>query len=455
MGLLATAWSVVPDLTTRAALLLPLILLPAIWWTLRQPERWVLLFLVAALCLPPLPIALGGSGPHPALAAASIGLLAGLLEWRLRKERVPAASLWLIVYVLVLLGSVSFAVLYSGAELAAASLARVALLGISVYLFFYTACGPAESGRELRRSLRILFAAGVVSAAFACLAFFLQLPAPAGFAPQFVWMESGVYRRAQGFFYEASTLGNVCAFFLVMVAVCWLRPRHEAPLSRTALAAGGAVLLGALMLSFSRAAVVNLAVAGLVLVFLNRRRLPVLRLGVIGAVALAAGVAAYFLIPAMAEFYWIRLEYTLQSLLGGDEAALSGRLDTWRFLLDFLRRQPEHLLFGVGYKTLPYSDFLGRAAVADNGYLSSLVETGLVGLASLLLFHGAILAMAWRAARSEDRQAQLLGTWMLCFWAGEMVQMLSGDLLTYWRVVPAYLWVLALAVRHARRPAAM
>jgi hypothetical protein len=28
-----------------------------------------------------------------------------------------------------------------------------------------------------------------------------------------------------------------------------------------------------------------------------------------------------------------------------------------------------------------------------------------------------------------------------------MVQMLSGDLLTYWRVLPLYLWVLALAVR--------
>ena len=38
---------------------------------------------------------------------------------------------------------------------------------------------------------------------------------PAGYGPQFVWLDSGVYRRAQGFFYEASTLGNFCAFFLV------------------------------------------------------------------------------------------------------------------------------------------------------------------------------------------------------------------------------------------------
>ncbi len=36
---------------------------------------------------------------------------------------------------------------------------------------------------------------------------------------------------------------------------------------------------------------------------------------------------------------------------------------------------------------------------------------------------------------------------MFSFWTGQMVQMLSGDLLTYWRVLPVYFWVLALAVR--------
>ncbi|HTS84626.1 MAG TPA: hypothetical protein VMG61_05940, partial [Usitatibacter sp.] len=41
------------------------------------------------------------------------------------------------------------------------------------------------------------------------------------------------------------------------------------------------------------------------------------------------------------------------------------------------------------------------------------------------------------------------GTWILCFWCGQMVQMFSGDLLTYWRVLPVYFWVLALAVRES------
>ena len=35
---------------------------------------------------------------------------------------------------------------------------------------------------------------------------------------------------------------------------------------------------------------------------------------------------------------------------------------------------------------------------------------------------------------------------MFCFWLGECFQMLSADMLTYWRVLPVYFLVLAWAV---------
>jgi O-antigen ligase len=85
--------------------------------------------------------------------------------------------------------------------------------------------------------------------------------------------------------------------------------------------------------------------------------------------------------------------------------------------------------------------------VGDNTYLTLLVETGVVGLAALLWLNFAILRSAGRAIRAPNARTSFYGTWMLCFWCGQMVQMLSGDLLTYWRVLPVYFWVLALAVR--------
>jgi O-antigen ligase len=123
---------------------------------------------------------------------------------------------------------------------------------------------------------------------------------------------------------------------------------------------------------------------------------------------------------------------------------------SWRALWDFLVSHPWHAILGIGYKTLPYSGFVGRPVVADNMYLSLLVETGIVGLAVFAVFNFAVLRSARRAASSLDPPTAFFGRWMFCFWIGEMFQMLSGDLLTYWRVLPIYFWVLAIAVRNER-----
>jgi len=99
-------------------------------------------------------------------------------------------------------------------------LARVLLFGVSIYVFLYVRDGPGRLTRRASlRAIRWLYWAGVLSALYACVDFYFQFSPPAGYEQQFVWLDSGVYRRAQGFFYEASTLGNLCAFFLEMVAV--------------------------------------------------------------------------------------------------------------------------------------------------------------------------------------------------------------------------------------------
>src|SRR6185503_20586572 len=96
----------------------------------------------AALLLPPLPIPIGDSGPHPCLIFAALGLWAGLVrlaEWRIPRSGVGAALATLFA---VLLLSVGSAAMHSGAAAAAGSLARVALFGISVYVFFYAVSAP-------------------------------------------------------------------------------------------------------------------------------------------------------------------------------------------------------------------------------------------------------------------------------------------------------------------------
>lgn len=439
-GTYAAAICFTGSLESAIAWAAPLVLAAVFGWIVFAPNSWLPVFFTAALMLPPLPLPMGDSGPHLAAAFALVGLFAGLLQleqWRIRTDGMVVAF---AAFTAVLAASVALAAFYSGSSIALASLVRVGLFGISYYVFLYVAHGP----RIEWPWARFLFVLAVMAALFACLDFYFQFPAPAQFGPQFVWLDSGVYRRAQGLFYEASTLGNFCIFFLVMIAVAL--PRADRPLSRVSLMLGGAVLAVALIFSYSRASLLNLAVSLTALAYIRHARWQrLLGLFLFGVVSVAW--IAYALFPSFAMSYWTRLVLSLQYFWSSPEGVLSGRVSAWRLLIDFAFEHPLTIILGVGYKTLPYSTVAGRPIIADNMYLSMLLEVGVVGWVVFALWNAAILQAGWRAVHSVSDKARFYGTWIWCFWIGQMFQMLSGDLLTYWRVLPVYFLVLAVAVR--------
>ncbi len=447
----AGLFALLPSPAARTALLAPLVLVPVLWWMLSGPQRWIALFMPAVTLLPPLPIPIGDSGPHPAMLVALAGMfigLARLVEWRFTFDVVTASLLLLFG---VLLASAGLAFVYSGAAIGSATVARVGLFGIAVFVYLYAAHGPATAA-PMRTIIRLLFLMAVVAGCFACLDFYYQLPAPAGYSQQFIWLSSGVFRRAQGLYYEASTLGNFCVFFLVMAAVAATHGAAFRPISRVWLLIGSSVIAAALAFSYSRASVLNLVLALVTLAILRRFRMNrVLLIIALSLVFAAAFIQAVF--PAFAFGYWMRLSSSVQYFWTSPEGVLSGRVASWRILLEFLATHPWHAVLGIGYKTLPYSEFLGQTVIADNTYLSLLVETGVVGLLAFCVFSCAVLRAGLRAARGSDPQSKFLGLWMVCFWTGQLVQMFSGDLLTYWRVLPLYFWLLAVIVRRNREAA--
>src|SRR5258708_6020608 len=95
-------------------------------WILNRPRRWIRPIFCATLLLPPLPVAWGNAGPHPAAAAALAGGLAGLAypHWRFRLTTLTAAVLMLTAAIFC---SLAFAALYSGPYVAGASLLRALL----------------------------------------------------------------------------------------------------------------------------------------------------------------------------------------------------------------------------------------------------------------------------------------------------------------------------------------
>ena len=451
IGAYSAGIATAPSMAAAGVLAAPVVMIPMSWWLLLGANHWIVAFLAAAMLLPPLPIAIGNSGPHPALLLAFAGVGIGVVrarEWMLRFAALERAF---VIFFCILLGSTASAAYLAGPVIAAGSLARVLLFGISVYLFFYVVHGPGRKAEmDERRAVGWLLGGATIAAAFACVDFYFQFPAPAGYGAQFVWLASGVYRRAQGLFYEASTLGNFSVFFLVLIAVSAAAPKVHRIVSRPVAALCAAVLFGAMVLSFSRGSIAALA-ASLTTLLLLQARGSRIRYGLLLLpLSLGAGAfALYWYLPAFGEIYLRRIAGSAEFFFSDTNLILSGRLESWRTVLATVGDNPVYLLFGIGYKTLPYINLAGRPLVADNMYLSLLIETGVAGVAAFLWLNFCLLRTAYRTVRHHDGMAALLGAWFFSFWVGELVQMLTGDLLTYWRVLPVYFWVLALAVRRS------
>ncbi len=451
LGVFAATIALLPAWTAQAAVLSVLFIAPCCLWILLRSDRWLLVFLCALVILPPLPIQLGDSGPHPALLIFCLGLLSASVHIRRWNESAGSLGLLVIGFTGALFLSVISAAITSGAEIGWGSLSRALLFAIAPFVFFLSLNSPGLDGKRGLQFARWLFRIGVLSALFACADFYFQFPTPAGFGPQFVWLDQGVFRRAQGLFYEASTLGNFCAFFLVMILVALRRRSSDSPVGRLELTVGAIVFATALIFSYSRGSLLNVFTAAVALAILNRKAMGRSAVFFLICIVLCP-VLVYLLFPAFAQSYVSRLSQSLAFIWSTPNGVLSGRVESWRRLIQFLVEEPWRVFFGIGYKTLPYSDLVGSNLIADNTYLSLLIELGIGGLLVFLLLNAEILRRSIRAFRSSVPERSFFAEWSFCFWIGELVQMASGDLITYWRLLPLYFWVIAMAMRPEPKP---
>jgi len=438
----ASVLALVPSIPLKCSVAALLCVPSFAWWILSRADRWLVAFLLSSILLPPLPIPIGDSGPHVAVLLLPFGAVVAILRPLQWKRWIHPISKWLLLFSGSLIVSLAFAAIYSGPLVALGSALRVALFLIGPALFFYI----LGARRPLSLNLaRILFYAALAGACFACIDFYVQFPAAAGFGAQFVWLDGAVLRRAQGVFYEASTLGNFCAFFLVMVLVTLVSRRDVRPCSRTMAAAGSLILGTALIFSYSRGSLLNVGCACLAFICLRVRNA---RAVVAMALALMCALfSVHYVFPSFGESYWTRIQTSFLYAQSAPNGVLSGRLLSWSDLLEFAKLHPWQTLLGVGYKTLPYSAVAGRLLIVDNTFLDLLIETGVLGLFTFLALNSQILRFSFQAARNENGKTAFYGTWIFCFWVGEIAQMFTGDLITYWRVLPIYFAVLAMAIR--------
>jgi polysaccharide biosynthesis protein PslJ len=175
------------------------------------------------------------------------------------------------------------------------------------------------------------------------------------------------------------------------------------------------VILLALPMTLSRAAILGLAVALLVLLptWSGARRAGVLLGGAVLTVAMR------FVVPGLLG--------TLRSLFEhvGVDPSISGRTDDYEIIGEFIGRSP---WLGRGFGTFLPSEYF----ILDNQYLGTMVDTGAVGLVAFALLLVTGVARARRArARSTDPVVRDLGASLASSVVVAAVGMLTFDGLAF------------------------
>jgi hypothetical protein len=378
----------------------------AAYLALRSP-RWGLTFVILVACLLPFatfPFRLGFKPTFLDAALASfvfvwaIGLLTG------KERRLVGSPLGLPVAVFLILVIFAFALGATNARPSVTTIRRFAEIVGGIMLFFVV-INVMRTQADLEWAGRVLILAGAGAALIGII--FYAIPEewtvrvlnalarfdyPGGYgALRYIEDNPENPMRAIGTAIDPNTFGGMLLLFAGLTAPQLFAQR---PLFRRWIVA---ILLGlnvlCLYLTYSRSAMVGLAVAFFVIALLRYRKLLLVGL---------LGLALLLLLP-QTQAYVTRFVEGIQ----GQDLATQMRFGEYRDALRLIMRYPA---FGVGFSGTPDIDlYIG----VSSAYLLMAETTGLVGLAAFMLAMAIFFVLFWRTLHAgmidDRRQALLLG----------------------------------------------
>ena len=422
--------------------------------SLREPLIFVVVFLLVLEVLPPFYFSQTGERPiYLSIFLLPIAFAIVLLRFPDIRFSWDPIAIGLALFLGGTVLSIPFAFWLSGSASAMEGLWRWVLVSQAALTYYLIrGCArPERSGSELR-VFQMLLIGAVVSAAYGIIDFVWPIPVAHVPAAQYIWLENTVLRRAQGVFYESSNFANFCGFFLITASTAFLaRAERYVGVSRTVLVFFISVLGLAVLVAFSRSTWASLVAALLASMVVTR--LVKVRRGLAVAAALALPLILLWASSTELWNYFLTARVgRLINIFSDPNVATSGRYDTWIRVLSIMREHPHYLIFGIGYKTLPVTRLFHGEIIADNGYLSLLLETGVAGLGGFILFSQSILRTFLRLARAGTGAQSFWAAVLFSIWCGELVQLLAADAYTYWRNIIIVTALMALALNMSQRP---
>lgn len=359
--------------------------------------------------------------PAPSDLIFAVLILVAVLTGRFRLARVPVSALSAVG----LLIGINLLSLMNVIEFPTAA----RFFAITVYLaaFALWLASYVDSEARARQVIRIYLAGAVASAIVTVTAMIVDVPWQQ-------WVTAYDVTRGAGLFKDPNVYGP----FLVPIAVILLEERMRPQvlrLGRSTSALALAILVLGVLMSYSRAAWANLALAVIVTAITITLRNRKGR----GGGRLIGALLAALLITVAAVATTGSLEFVEQRAQAQDYD--TERFGAQRAGVAIAQEYP----LGVGPGQFPWH----HPVESHSTYVRVLAEQGYLGLAALLVFMLATLAMAVRAAVSGRSAFGIGSAALFGAWCGLIFNSIVVDTL-HWRhlwLVAALIWVAALAER--------
>lgn len=433
-----------------AGLLLYLVLLAV---SIRAPLVFVTVFIVVLMVLPPFYFSSTGDTPfYVSMLLLPIALAVLLLRFAWRRLWSDPVAKGLAFFLAGTGFSLPFAFWLSGNTVGMHSLLRWLMLAQTVLI--YALIRATGAAKFPARAIPLLLAAAVISAGYGIFDFFSPVPLSHPAAPQFIWLADSVVRRAQGVFYESCNFANFCGFFLVVASAALLAREEQAiKVRRPWLVLSIVVLALGSLLAFSRSAWGCVLFSLFVFAAISGK----VKMSRAALFSLALGTPLAVLWHYVPEFWNNLVTYRigyLTRIFVDPNYISSWRFGTWARVASIIQDNPRYLLFGIGYKTLPFTRLFHRGIITDNGFLSLLLETGLLGLTGFLVLSGSVFITFWRLARAGNGNVAFWSALLFSFWCGECLQMMAADAYTYWRNMIVFTAFMAFTLNLSERKTA-
>lgn len=290
-------------------------------------------------------------------------------------------------------------------------------------LFFFAVVNCVRTREQARQVFRMLIIGGAISALIGLVLYFMNDAAAlrlltslgrigyptTGRVLRYIEDNPNGVERAIGLGVDPNSFGGMLALIGALAATQVVAERPVLP--RKLLAAMSGVILLALFLTYSRAALGGMVVAAMYVATLRYRRL--------WGLILAAGVVAAILFVSMGvgEQFVQRVTQGVQF----QDQANQMRLAEYQNAINVIREYP---VFGIGFGQAPELDL---TAGVSSIYLAIAQRTGLVGLAAFLSIMALFYARTWQMLRAAiQQQDEERSAWIISLQAGMAAALAVG-----------------------------